>query len=92
MVQWLRLLLPMQGAQVQSLVGELRPTCLVAKNQNLKQKQYCNTFNKDFKNGLHQKKSLGKKRRNTASADMSFLISLLYMCSQKEKATEKRPI
>ena len=30
------------------------------KNQNIKQKQYCNRFNKDFKNGPHQKK---KKRR-----------------------------
>ena len=27
------------------------------KNQNIKQKQYCNKFNKDFKNGPHQKKS-----------------------------------
>ena len=26
------------------------------KNQNTKQKQYCNKFNKDFKNGPHQKK------------------------------------
>ena len=26
------------------------------KNQNIKQKQYCNKFNKDFKNGPHQKK------------------------------------
>ena len=23
------------------------------KNQNIKRKQYCNTFNKDFKNGPH---------------------------------------
>ena len=27
------------------------------KNQNIKQKQYCNKFNKDFKNGPHQKKN-----------------------------------
>ena len=27
------------------------------KNQNIKQKQYCNKFNKDFKNGPRQKKS-----------------------------------
>ena len=27
------------------------------KNQNVKQKQYCNKFNKDFKNGPSQKKS-----------------------------------
>ena len=26
------------------------------KNQNIKQKQYCNKLNKDFKNGPHQKK------------------------------------
>ena len=26
------------------------------KSQNIKQKQYCNKFNKDFKNGPHQKK------------------------------------
>ena len=25
------------------------------KNQNIKQKQYCNKFNKDFKNGPHQR-------------------------------------
>ena len=30
------------------------------KNQNIKQKQYCNKFNKDFKNGPHQKKSFKK--------------------------------
>ena len=28
--------------------------------QNTKQKQYCNKFNKDFKNGPHQKKNLKK--------------------------------
>ena len=26
------------------------------KNQNLKEKEYCNKFNKEFKNGPHQKK------------------------------------
>ena len=25
------------------------------KNKNIKQKQYCNKFNKEFKNGPHQK-------------------------------------
>ena len=30
------------------------------KNQNIKQKPYCNKFNKDFKNGPHQKKLLKK--------------------------------
>ena len=32
------------------------------KNQNIKQKQYCNKFNKDFKNGPHQK-ILKKKKK-----------------------------
>ena len=30
------------------------------KKQNMKQKQYCNKFNKDFKNGPYKKKSLKK--------------------------------
>ena len=34
------------------------------KIQNIKQKQYCNIFNKDFKNGPHQKNLL-KKRKDT---------------------------
>ena len=34
---------------------------LMAKNP--KQKQYCNKFNKDFKNGPHQKKIIKKKKR-----------------------------
>ena len=63
-VQWLRLCLPMQGVQVQSLVGELRsPMPRGQKNQNIKQKQYCNKFNKDFKNGPHQKKIYKKERK-----------------------------
>ena len=33
------------------------------KNQNTKQKQYCNKFTKDFKNGVYRKKILGEKKR-----------------------------
>ena len=44
-----RLRLPIRGLRIQSLVRELRSK----KNQNRKQKQYCNKFNKDFKNGSH---------------------------------------
>ena len=39
--------IPGQGAKT---LHALRP-----KNQNIKQKQYCNKFNKDFKSGPHQK-------------------------------------
>ena len=31
------------------------PTCLTAKNQNIEWKQYCNKFNKGFKNDPHKK-------------------------------------
>jgi len=51
-VQWLRLHLPMQGTGVQS------PGALQPKNQNIKQKQYCNKFNRAFKK---KKENSGKK-------------------------------
>ena len=35
--------------------GSKIPHALQPRNQNLKQKQYCNKFNKDFKDGPHQK-------------------------------------
>ena len=43
-VQWLQFRLPMQGVRVRSLVGELRSHMPQPKNQNIKQKQYCNKF------------------------------------------------
>ena len=53
-----RLLLPRQGVGVQSLVRVLSKIShnLWPKHQNIKQKQYCNKFNKDFKNDPHLKK------------------------------------
>ena len=38
------------------------PNTSESKKQNIKQKQYCNKFSKDFKNGPYQKKR--KKERN----------------------------
>ena len=35
--------------------GAKIPRASRSKNPNVKQKQYCNKFNKDFKNGPHQK-------------------------------------
>ena len=46
-------LIPGQGAKIPHTSGP--------KNQNIKQKQYCNKFNKHFKNVPHQKKILKKK-------------------------------
>ena len=47
-------LIPGQGAKIPHASGP--------KNQNIKQKQYCNKFNKDFNNGPHQKKYLKRKK------------------------------
>ena len=45
-----------KGMQIWSLVGELRsPMPREPENQNIKQKKYCNKFNKDFLNGPHKK-------------------------------------
>ena len=52
----------MHGVWVQSLVGELRSHMPRGwKARNIKEKQYCNKFNTDFKNGPHQKKKIFKK-------------------------------
>ena len=48
-------LIPGWGAKIPHASGP--------KNQNKRQKQYCNKFNKDFKNGPHQKKKISKKLR-----------------------------
>ena len=51
--------IPGQGAKI--------PHASWPKNQNIKQKQYCNKFKEDIKNGPHQqqKKSLKKKDKDT---------------------------
>ena len=49
-LRWWWLRLPRQEVGVQSLVGELRSHITSQpENQNIKQKQSCNKFNKDFK-------------------------------------------
>ena len=47
-------LIPSQGAKISHL-SELRFQVSQPTNQSIKEKQYCNKFNKDFKNGPHQK-------------------------------------
>ena len=46
--------IPSQGAKI--------PHASWPKNKNIKQKQYCNKFNKDFKNGPHPKKIFIKRK------------------------------
>ena len=48
---------------------------LSQKNQNIKQKQYCNKFNKVFKNGPHQK-HLFKKNLKTFNLKHSWVQKL----------------
>ena len=55
------------------------PHALGPKNQNIKQKQYCNKFNKDFKNGPHQKRKEKKKEIPESALSLS-------MCGYSEKA------
>ena len=53
----------MHGVQVPFLAGELRSHMPHGqKNQNTKQKQYCNKFNKGFKDGPHTHTNLKKKK------------------------------
>ena len=49
-------LIPGQGTKI--------PHASQPKNQYTKQKQYCNIFNKDFKNSPHQKKKSLEKNGN----------------------------
>ena len=48
------------------------------KNRNIKQKQYCDEFNKDFKNGPYQKKNL-KKRWFIRSYHCPMRLCFLYI-------------
>ena len=47
---------PSNAGGVGLIPGQGAKTLLASqpKSQNKKQQQYCNEFNKDFKNGLHQ--------------------------------------
>ena len=51
--------IPGQGAKISY--------ALWPKNQNIKQNQYCNKFNKDFKNDPHQKKKKKLKKKKEDS-------------------------
>ena len=65
MVQWLRKVSPSRAGSVGSTPGWRAqiPHASWPKDQNIKQKQYCNKFNENFKNGSHNnKKKLRKKK------------------------------
>ena len=61
------------------------------KKTNIKQKQYCNKFNKDFKNGLRQKEkknSYKKKRQNRKLVLATSPISLDILTGSMEDHRE----
>ena len=60
--------IPGQGAEIPHASGP--------KNQNIKQKQYCNKLNKDFKNGPHQKILKKKKRWFSERALQNFTYAV----------------
>ena len=72
--------------QIQSLVGELRFHMPYSqRKQNVKQKPYCNKFNKDFKNGPHLKKQTNSERETYRVALTGFDSALL-ICSRTAHA------
>ena len=60
-----------EGAGLIPVWGAKIPHALQPKYQNIKQKQYCNKFNKDFKNGPHQKKKILKKKITAAAVNVT---------------------
>ena len=52
------------------------PHALWPKNQNIKQKQYCGTFNKDSENGPRQEKETLKKSKHWPLTRACLLMSV----------------
>ena len=75
-VQWLRLHCPVHEAQVQFLSREhvLWPKIIIV--ITIKQKQYCNKFKKDFKNGPHKKNNLKRKKRKQGKMEWKVWLRL----------------
>ena len=47
---------------------------MARKPKNIKQKQYCNKFNEDFKNGQHKKKNCEKKKKGVETINIHLLL------------------
>ena len=74
MVQWLRLHLLMGSVPGR---GAKNPHALSPKYQNIKQKQYRDTFNKDFKTGPHQKDFISTFYSHQAGIPKPFHVSVI---------------
>ena len=62
------------------------------KNQSIEQRQYCNTFNKDLKNGLHQKESLKRSHQAFTYLGKSLPASLCLANSYSPLRPQLRPL
>ena len=56
--------------------GTKIPHASWTKNKYIKQKQYCNKFNKDFKNGPHQKKKKSLKGKINLSTRNGIVLQM----------------
>ena len=76
--------LPSNAGGVASIPGwgAKIPHALGPKNQNIKQKQYCNKLNKDVKNGPHQKTFKKKKRRHKTNLGLDLALHLVPKCNK----------
>ena len=72
-IPWLTLQLPKQEPRVRSLVGDVRPH--MPQSQKPNQKQYCNKFSKDFKNGPHLSLYIKRKRDKSINHTRSIPIT-----------------
>ena len=71
-VEWLRLCISNAGGTgLIPGLGAKIPHALWAEHQNIKQKQYCDKFNKDFNTGPHQK-NLKKKKKEEEEGMKSY--------------------
>ena len=78
-VRWLRFHLPLQRglALIPGQRDKILHACCTAKKTKTQNKQCCNKFNKDLKkNGPHQKKSLGGKKKQQHYQDLLLSLSL----------------
>ena len=75
-VQWLRLHLPIQGSIPGG--GAKIPHASWPKNQNIKQKQFCNTVNKHLKKKVHQKKKFPQKSGNKQILHIRLRLSKVF--------------
>ena len=68
--------------------GAMLPHASRQKNQNIKQKQYYNKLNKDFKNGPHQKKTTKNRKWSQIRGDQGNISTICHVGSQTGIQTE----